>query len=171
MPLGYMTKFPLDWQSWQKLSSERTYVWSFIGALRPQRVEMIDTFRKHFEESEFLCNTSSKVSVTDMTDVYKNSKFVLNGRGCVRLDCFRIYEAIMCGAIPIIVGSQEEVAETFFFNGTKHFFLICDTWEKAVTKVKYLQNNLEEMNELQRVNIQWLKHQFATLQDAISSCF
>jgi hypothetical protein len=41
----------------------------------------------------------------------------LVGRGRFSLDCFRIYEAILCGAIPVVIGSQHEIDQTFEFEG------------------------------------------------------
>ena len=40
-------------------------------------------------------------------NIYSQSIFVFNGRGNVFLDCFRLYEAIIAGAIPVIVGEKE----------------------------------------------------------------
>ncbi len=36
-----------------------------------------------------------------MFEKYKEAKFVLSGRGQLNLDCFRIYEAIIAGALPV----------------------------------------------------------------------
>jgi hypothetical protein len=36
-----------------------------------------------------------------MIKVYNSSKFVVVGRGHSNLDCFRIYESIVGGALPV----------------------------------------------------------------------
>ncbi len=59
-----------------------------------------------------------------MFDVYNDSIFIPNGRGNFTLDCFRIYEAILSGCIPVIVGKNEELDTIFYYNNDKPPFII-----------------------------------------------
>ena len=80
-----------------------------------------------------------------MRDIYRESVFVPNGRGNVKLDCFRLYEASACGAIPIVVGNRKEIHETFKEMKNPPW-IFCKTWENAVSKCKKLLENKEKLN-------------------------
>ena len=41
------------------------------------------------------------LSPIQMREIYLSSRFVVVGRGQSNLDCYRIYEAIICGAVPV----------------------------------------------------------------------
>ena len=75
---------------------------------------MVDAFTRALNESYHI---SYDFPPADIWDVYRNAKFVPNGRGNAVLDCFRLYEASMAGAIPVVVGSWSEIRETFYFGG------------------------------------------------------
>ena len=51
----------------------------------------------------------------ELFDLYRESLFVPIGRGNISLDCFRIYEAIVAGAIPVMCGTNQEIEMTFNF--------------------------------------------------------
>jgi hypothetical protein len=67
-----------------------------------------------------------------MREVYSNSKFVLVGRGQSSLDCYRIYEGIICGALPVIVGNEGEVHGTFEFEGDFPPLVIASDYSTAL---------------------------------------
>ena len=123
IPLGYMTDMfnkekALNYN--YKSLLERKYKWSFIGSIKKDRQELIDKFSKKFNEN-FVGNN---INPLDMLNIYNDSVFVPNGRGNVRLDCFRIYEAILSGCIPIIVCEESEFNETFIITMINlHLFL------------------------------------------------
>lgn len=161
IPLGYMTGFPLI-NNLEKLEpiKSRRYSWGFIGSIRENRREMIFTFQKSFPDSSDYFLSGGGIKVHDMAEVYRNCKFVLNGRGCVRLDCFRIYEAMLSGAIPVVVGESIELKETFLFDGEFDFppFLCANDWKQAVEKCHLLlkSDKEEELQQLQTKNITWI---------------
>lgn len=118
----------ISWSN-KKLSADRNVSWSFLGAIRNHhdRVKMIDTFSSwlpHIADVGF--------SPQEMKNVYNSSKFVLIGRGQASLDCFRIYEAIICGAIPVIVGPQWELGSVFEFEGDSPPFLFANEYAEAL---------------------------------------
>ena len=91
---------------------ERKYTWSFIGTIKQDRLEIIDKFSKQFNK-KFVGNY---ILPSDMFTIYNDSIFVPVGRGNSSVDCFRIYEAIFSGSIPVIICTNEEFEETFCFN-------------------------------------------------------
>jgi hypothetical protein len=74
-----------------------------------------------------------------MHAVYRNSDFVLSGRGWVTLDCLRIYEAIIAGAIPVIVSAdRRELGAVFGYNGRRLPAIFANSWDAALTEAHRL---------------------------------
>ena len=127
IPLGYMmgmlkvdnvtysSSQMVQW-SLSKNSSARNISWSFLGTTRghKDRSKAIEIFS---EWTPFVHDAG--LTPVEMREIYNSSKFVLVGRGQSNLDCFRIYEAIISGALPIVVGPQWELIRTFEFEGMK----------------------------------------------------
>lgn len=149
VPLGYMHNMLEDnYESVNlKLPKDRIFKWSFIGNIKQDRKKMINIFSKikpHFYE---------KIEPNKIKDIYRESIFVPVGRGSFRLDCFRIYEAIVCGAIPLICGNKSEIDETFkYMNNIPLIYE--NTWDKVLNKCNIL---LEDMNYLEKYQKNLLK--------------
>jgi len=168
IPLGYMTsmfnnKNPFNINL--KSIIERKYKWSFCGNIKSDRVELINKFYEKFNE-KFVGNN---ITPPDMFNIYNDSIFVPNGRGNVRIDCFRIYEAILSGSIPIIVCDKSEFCDTFYYNNNIPPFIFEKTWDDAVNKCEYLLNNIEELENIQKQNYEWLQNKIESIQKVIYS--
>lgn len=106
--------------------------WSFLGEIKTDRQEMIDTFRsipKHF--------VGKSLHKDLMCKIYSKSIFVPCGRGNSSLDCFRLYEASMNGAIPVVVGCQDEIECTFKYEENPPW-IFAETWKDALDKCESL---------------------------------
>ncbi len=127
IPLGYMDnmfckQYGLDYP--KKSIADRKLIWSFVGnPHNPDRILMLDRFKCNFDSDQYF-NGFNKTSV-EMLDIYNNSVFVPSPRGQNVLDCFRLYEAIFCGAIPIVSGNIDEVNSCFYYGGNKPPFIFC----------------------------------------------
>lgn len=154
IPLGYIngmmetnyTDIPL------KISSERKYAWCFIGC--PKKSDRPRMLQKM---SEITPHVMGKMSATDMRDLYRDTVFVPVGRGFFSLDCFRIYEASICGAIPIIVGSPKEINDTFSQEGNPPW-LFFSTWSEAVHECKHLLKDTESLNRKSHAVLSWWRN-------------
>jgi hypothetical protein len=82
---------------------KRQYDCSFMGTVRDDRKKAIDSLL-----ASPLSSYIGSGKIKEMRHIYQSSTFVICPRGNVSLDCFRIYEAILCGAIPVIAGCSEE---------------------------------------------------------------
>jgi hypothetical protein len=102
-----------------------------------------------------------------MFTIYNDSIFVPVGRGNSSIDCFRIYEAILSGSIPVIVCEEEEFIHSFYFNGELPPFLFAKSWDKAIEKCELLLKNSEELIHLQKLNYEWLHNKFKFLHKLI----
>lgn len=165
IPLGFMTGFlqhplpvvPID---------KRYYTWSFIGALNQPRVQMIHVIRSHWPtKKHFLAEKGIEVNI--MAHFYSQSVFVPNERGCVRLDCFRIYEAIEAGAIPVVVGDKKELQETFCFDGDAPPFVSAQTWPDALVACDTLLSDPDNLLRTQLSIRAWYGRQITRAQERI----
>lgn len=166
IPLGYISNFiPPDTDI--KHMSKREINCSFIGSKKTDRMHMCNIFEKNMKKTniEFVVNSwninNLPISQYDMFTKYNNSIFVIVGRGNSSLDCYRIYEAIAAGAIPVVVGPIEEINVTFNYGGNKPKLIYSDTWENAVLMCNnLLQNdiNFVELQNMQDNLLEWLNN-------------
>lgn len=167
MPLGYHSgmfegsSLNLTYVS----ASKRNLAWSFIGDIKKSdRGTMIEKFRRS-KLGEKYCLING-ISPKQMADTYLDTVFVPSGRGNVSLDCFRIYEACACGAIPVVVGNFDEIRNTFAMEENPPW-IIATNWDTAiVTCAKYLKNP-EALNKKQEEIVWWWRSRVKTLQSKI----
>lgn len=166
IPLGYVTNYLEDKnfteiQNTLKKIIDRKYNCSFIGQLKNDRVEMINTFKENMSKCNIIEVLNSwnlneqVVKPNELFSIYNNSIFVLIGRGNKSLNCFRVYEAISAGAIPLIVGNTNEIKSTFKFNEDAPDLLYDESWELLVNKCNKLLEKKEELQKIQENNISW----------------
>lgn len=104
-----------------------------------------------------------------MFDIYNDSIFISNGKGNFVIECFRIYEAILSGSIPILVCEESEFNERFYYNKDIPPFIFEKSWDSAVNKCEYLLNNIEELENISQKNYEWLYNKFKSIQELIYS--
>jgi hypothetical protein len=163
IPLGYAKSF-LNKNNLSnvqiKKMSDRNVNASFIGSMKSDRIHMYNIF-KNMEKTNiiFVENHWNLVNLPyspeECFHIYNDSKFVICGRGNTNLDCFRIYEAIVAGSIPIIVGQESETDITFKYNNNKLPTIYTDTWENAFFKCSNLINNHDELEKIQNNLLNW----------------
>ncbi len=180
LPLGYPNKYligqrTLDITPKTKKMDERIYNCSFIGSMKSDRQHMINVFTNNMEKTNIKIVNNPwiidklPISPQESFDIYNNSKFIPVGRGNVSLDCFRIYEAIIAGAIPIIVGSQTEIKNTFNFNSEIPPIIYAESWENAVAICNSLLLQPNELQNLQNNLIIWWHNQITFINQTIKS--
>lgn len=164
IPLGYAENFLRGKKHSDitvKKVEEREFNCSFIGSLKSDRIDMVSMFNKHMEKTNiiFVDNTwnidNLPYSPSECFDIYNNSIFVVSGRGNSSLDCFRIYEGILSGAIPVIVGSQDEIKVTFNYGNNIPPLLYFDNWESAAIKCNELLTDIPKLQDIQTNLITW----------------
>jgi hypothetical protein len=163
LPIGYASSFLKKASSLAiqcKTIEERRINCSFIGAEKSDRVYMCSLFRQMSNTRIELVHNPWKLqelaySPSDLYDIYSDSIFVINGRGWCSLDCFRIYEAIVTGAIPVIVGKESEVQTTFWYNNNIPPLIYADSWENALHICKNLLGRREDLQKIQDRLQEW----------------
>ena len=129
---------------------KRNLSWAFVGTIKGHngRPHMLEVFK------EWLPNeVRASLNPVDMREVYQRSKFVLVGRGQSSLDCYRIYEALLCGALPVVVASDYEISRTFEFEGCTPPLVFANDYFAALTLCKNMSN--EVIDQWRRELIAW----------------
>lgn len=175
-PLGYVKGFLSGNASGNLIMNKmenRNISCSFIGQLKSDRGQMCSVFKKMPEcyiQPVYNNWTISELPVSPkhMFQLYYNSVFVLIGRGNISLDCFRIYEAIVSGAIPVIVGSQQEIRETLKYNGYFPTIVQADNWEKAYDICSSLLLDKAALQKMQDKNVEWWNSQIHFIRNKVA---
>ena len=174
MPLGYASGY--NKTAFVKPMVERIYKAAFIGELKSDRFEMLFAFEKGFMRDELFFRSTRngwdlptlQYSPAATNEVYSDSIFVPIGRGNQSLDCFRLYEAMVSGAIPVIVGDINEINMTFQYDGNMPSFLYAPTWTDAVSACKQMiKTNFPLLIAIQKHNIDWWNVQVQTIRHLI----
>lgn len=101
LPNGeYITSIQASRDSLKMRTSDRNTTWSFVGSLKRhtrerERQEILMTFKSWGH------SVVASVPSPQMREIYNSSRFVLMTRGHANLACFRFFEAMICGAIPV----------------------------------------------------------------------
>jgi hypothetical protein len=175
-PLGYSKYFLKNKRSDETVTKkikDRTINCSFIGTMKSDRLVMINIFQEKMK------NTNIQIIENNWNidklpyppekcfEIYNDSIFVICGRGNYSLNCFRIYEAIVAGSIPVIVGQEEEIKSEFTYNETIPPFIYDESWEKVVEKCNQLLENQEELQKIQDNLLLWWKNQIYFINSLI----
>lgn len=171
IPLGIFHKEfsrekPLD------LIEKKIYDWAFVGELKHERFELICQFTEAFGYNFLHTDTTQWDNLHDMSvppslifEVYKKSFFVLIGRGNVSLDCVRIYEAIVAGALPVVIGNATEVQNTFFYNNESPFLIQAEKIQDAILLCQYyLENKFEYVQKVEYNFDWWFRKHFSIIK-------
>lgn len=191
LPLGYMSNMLTEnvsdvdgqWRlvkhystqavrwSLSRNTTQRTLQWSYIGGAPhgrgyQDRLNMLHVFKRW--EPYFINQNMSErgqfyfVSPREMSQIYNDSKFVVIGRGWNTLDCFRAYEALISGAIPVIVGESVEIERSFYFNGDRPPFVFSQSWMDALETCKSMSN--EDIDKRRESLAHWYRRKMSTLK-------
>jgi hypothetical protein len=142
-------------------ASSRPISWSFVGEIRENRKRMISFFKKMNTGLPYCIRNG--ISPSEMFSIYAHSVFVPNERGYVSLDCFRIYEACIAGAIPVIVGTSEEMMNTFSKEENPPW-IFAKNWSSAALICISLFRDKVQLDKKQQEVIQWWKTRVQSVQ-------
>ena len=162
-PLGYNSGFLNKYSTDMHInpSSERKLNWSFVGKIKNiERYDMIKNFKKI--DNYYI---DDSLETYKMSNIYLNSCFVPNAKGNCNLDCFRLYEASVCGAIPVVVCENKET----WTKMNNPPWIFASSWDDAINQCNFFLNNKDEMNKKQSEILNWWKRQMNDLQIFISN--
>jgi len=145
IPLGYAASFPVGADSCQMArqnakKSHRNVTWSFFGnSVKKDRPVMLQRMQETLGTGQ-MSNHRNHLNGEQMFKAYQQSKLVPVGYGDKNLHCFRTYEALIAGAIPIVVGKSTERADTFatHYDRGGGSIVFADDWAQAANMAKEL---------------------------------
>lgn len=165
IPLGTQTKVDEDVPLTR--SNSRSLVWSFLGALdkssRPDMVKGLSSVEPHL-----LFGTDSPVDLTmwnRSTDgprrytaeqaeaILRDSIFAPSPIGNFNIECWRVYEALACGAIPIV----EKRASLDYYKGLwgEHPVPTVSSWREGKELIDELLIDPAKLDVLQKEVLDW----------------
>lgn len=109
-PLGYKNEFWKGYTSDEKLNAQynndRKYVWSFAGTAkksgRNKTISKLSSLKpNHLHEISFW-DAPESLNATEYRDLILDSHFIPSFRGNANLECYRTYEALEAGALPLV---------------------------------------------------------------------
>jgi hypothetical protein len=175
LPLGYsINMVPSDVKA-----SERRYAWSFVGdaekTSRPDALLALSSIEPHlsFSSTEvpgitfFRATTKGKKKIPreDFVRYLGQSAFAPAPMGNGSLESCRIYDALVCGAIPII---ERRMTLNYFKHLLgDHPLPTVTSWSEACRLMKKLLRDPKKMDELQQQCADWWKHHQDTVTEGI----
>lgn len=166
-PLGYKLDF---WKGFNEkdrllaqLNSNRKYIWSFAGVAkksgRRKALWSLDKLQPNFVHAVSGWDSNDSLNTDEYRELLCNSYFVPCFRGNCSLECFRIYESLECGAIPIVQKTSH--IETFDFwrewLGIDHPLPTVNDIHSNETHnyINQLNDNPQALNEKRLEIIEW----------------
>jgi len=130
--------------------NERELVWSFAGSFHDgYRKEAVQLFKKlipHKTHSVSGFNAEDGLKTEEYIELLETSKFALCPRGQINNDCFRVYETLEAGCIPVTLAFAEhmEVRPSYwhavFYGDSDLPFITAYSWEEALEKTQEILN-------------------------------
>jgi hypothetical protein len=80
-----------------------------------------------------------------------------------------VYEAIVAGAIPIVVGTNQEINITFKYNNKKPPIIYANNWENAVAKCNNLLDKPNQLQEMQNELLKWWNNEMNIYKELIQN--
>jgi hypothetical protein len=147
IPLGYAAGFKAAPNTLS--SAQRPYLWSFLGATnkgtRPEMIKALVPFTPQFIHNTDRGNVAP-LGKEQYERILRDSVFVPSSMGNVNLDCFRVYEALECGAVPIV---EQRVGFDYFARLLGSHPLPCFTdWNHAARFLGRIQHDHEAQDRL-----------------------
>jgi hypothetical protein len=170
LPLGYSNGIKERQET--KRTSERKYVWSFAGdterGSRPEMLSALESIRPHFSRSTDR-SQSAPLTPEEYQHVLEDTIFAPCPMGRINLECFRLYEALECGAIPIV---ERRFGLDYFSSLLgRHPFLTVRKWSELKDILVLFVNDPHRLAEKQSEVGSWWKAHKASIKRNINNFF
>jgi hypothetical protein len=155
LPLGYANSFKGG--SWQPGTAHRTYLWSFLGGAsktsRPEMIKALTPLTPHLAHITDRGVPVERLNKEQYAGILRNSIFAPSAMGNVNLECYRMYEALECGAIPVL---ERRIGFDYYqrFLGD-HPMPVFLTWAAAARWMAEIRTETATLDDLQARCVQW----------------
>lgn len=148
----------------EKLSSERTFPWAFMGTIWKSGSRKLATsiFLKDLPAGLYFGGSSFGlgVPIADYQEYLLDSVFALCPEGDRHLDTFRIYESLESGCIPLVVDRDSQALPLLGIDFPIPLF---SSWYTALVFVQKHLKNPSTLDLLQEQIYRWWSQRKATL--------
>lgn len=150
-------------------ASARRYAWSFAGetgrASRPEMVSALSGVGPN------LCHATDKGAPPLSPDAYRalmlDTIFAPSPMGRINLECFRVYEALELGCIPIV---EKRLTLDYFQSLLgNNPLLVVGNWSEARDKMERLSGDKPRLDALQQEIMSWWQQKKQLLKGQISA--
>ena len=153
IPLGYPAGFVGG--AGAPGAARRPYLWSFLGsssrASRPEMIAALKPLAPHF--LHLTDRGVERLGRPEYEQLLRDSIFAPCPMGNVNLESYRVYEALECGAIPIV---EKRIGLDYFTSLLgKHPMPAFTTWRQAARFVARIRGNPGALDALQRECMEW----------------
>jgi hypothetical protein len=175
IPLGYVNGLGNDAQ-WFRPSSERKCTFAFLGTLKNERMtDMLVAFER-LTGPHVVRTTNSFAAATSRFDrttvtIYRNAIFVPNPKGNWNPECFRLYDCLEWGCIPLTKRYHDSSYHHAYFDRLlgRNPLPIFETWNEAVDFAQDLLLDPRKLDQLQQELIDWWRDLKLRLQSDIAA--
>jgi hypothetical protein len=170
MPIGYRNGFSIEGKSIKKIK-DRQYSWSFFGTYKSDRQELVDSFSKIENGKYILRDESSEELILsdDLVDYFIDSVFIPCSRGWSTVNTMRLYEASMCGSIPVVVTTNTEQEIAFKYEENPPW-IFAKSWESAVEICEKLLKDEKELQSTQDQVLLWWNNRIGNIRKSVKEC-
>ncbi len=174
-PLGYVKNFWNSEDSEIRLISEqrsifeRQYTWAFLGDLKKTTRKIMYNNMKKIPGNYYVHKfagflAENALSREEYRDILQETIFIPSPQGNVSLDCFRTYEALESGAIPIVerrsIDYYSKILGEYPFPSVRN-------WDEVAPLLKQLLKHPDQLeNQRKKCFFWWLNYK-KTMQDNV----
>jgi len=160
LPLGYLNGKGRKAGMEYEVVSKRKKTWSFAGAIdRPERGPTLEALKAAVPNNLIhitpTFNSPKNLDTATYTGMIQQSQFVPCLNGFWNVECYRFYEAIENGAIPLTVADNLESYKNLFTGSVNPPLLIIDSWKAAGQLMTTLSSQPTLLDQLQTDIWQW----------------
>jgi hypothetical protein len=170
LPLGYTNGFTHE--AIEPDIDRRMYIWSFLGhagkSSRPEMIEALHPFKPNFvytaEQSRL-----RPIGRSEYQRILRDSIFIPCSMGNLNLDSFRVYEALECGAIPVL----EKRPSLDYFRRLlgAHPVPTFSNWRQAARFIAFMLADRNALANLQKQCIDWWTGYKQSLREQVENFF
>lgn len=150
------------------VESDRVLHWSFVGNIHNgSRREMASEFQSWAPGAI----PAPPVSKNDMQLLYANSSFVPSPLGNCVQTCFRLLEAAFMGAIPMVVGSPEDLTGGEGLGGPIPPFVFGNSWANCREQAEKLLQEPNLLHQRRKAVRRYAVEALALLRARVTEAF
>jgi GR25 family glycosyltransferase involved in LPS biosynthesis len=160
LPLGYLNGKGRKTGVTCEVLSKRKKTWSFAGAIdRPERGPTLEALKAAVPNNLIhitpTFNSPKNLDTSTYTGMIQQSQFVPCLNGFWNVECYRFYEAIENGAIPLTVADNLDSYKNLFACSVNPPLLTLDSWKAAGQLMTTLSSQTVLLDRLQTDIWQW----------------